>query len=82
MSQAGAVQLPFIDSSATNINTNSIKWIKNNFSGITTTKNRKNVDEIITQLVNNQSFNSYVKETNKIILKDTSKYEDISKKYR
>ena len=82
MSQAGALQLPFIDSSATSINTNFVEWIKNNFSGITTTRNRKNVDEIITQLVGNQRFNDYVKETNKIILKDTSKYEDISKKYR
>ncbi len=68
------IKLPFAESSATEL------W--KNFRGLITTAPTESIDKTIEQLVSNQSFIDYVEETNKIILKDPSKYEDISQKYR
>ena len=68
------VKRPFAESSATKL------W--ENIRGLIATTSIEPVDKIIAQLVSNQNFIDYVKETNKIILKDPSKYEDISQKYR
>jgi len=43
MSQAGAIQLPFTDSSTTRVDINIIGWIKNNFGGIVSTADIDNL---------------------------------------
>ncbi len=75
ISHTPTIKLPFEESSATKVK----EWF---FKLIATKPISTGIDTSVSLLIENENFNEYVDETNKVILKDPSKYEDISIKYR